>query len=167
MDINMVATEFIEVNRRRRELEKREEYFKGILAEHFQSTKTLSLDTEQGRICYQASQRAEYDISVLREILPEPIFQLVTRLSVNDVLLSQLIKDGKVDGTKVERAKRVNSTYRVVVQSLPVKPSISPVRELSSQASSLEISRKTKKAQDKPKEKSKRSRKPKGSETSS
>ena len=87
MDINSVATEFIELNRRRRELEKREEYFKGILVEYFQSTKTLSLDTAEGRICYQASQRAEYDIPVLREILPEPIFQLVTKLSANDALI--------------------------------------------------------------------------------
>ena len=88
MDINTVATEFIEVNQRRRELEKREEYLKGILTEHFQATKTLSLDTDRGTIRYQASQHTDYDIPLLREILPESVFQLVTRLSVNDALLT-------------------------------------------------------------------------------
>jgi len=131
MDINAIATEFIEVNQRRRELEKREEYLKGILAEHFQTTKTLSLDTDRGIIRYQASQHTDYDIPLLRGILPESIFQLVTRLSVNDALLAQLIKDGKVDDTKVARARRVSSVYRIVVQSLS---NISPIRPASKES---------------------------------
>ncbi|NLJ60413.1 MAG: hypothetical protein GX338_05640 [Firmicutes bacterium] len=131
MDIDNIATEFIEVNRRRKELEKREEYLKGILVEHFQSTKTLSLDTDKGRISYQASQHTDYDIPLLRESLPESIFQLVTKLSVNDTLLTQLIKDGKIDDTKVARARRVRSVYRIVVQSLP---NISPLRPVSKES---------------------------------
>ncbi len=131
MDINTIATEFIEVNQRRRELEKREEYLKGILADHFQATKTLSLDTDTGTIRYQASQHTDYDIPLLREILPESIFQLVTRLSVNDALLTKLIKDGKVDDTKVARARRVSSVYRIVVQSLPNRSTIRPVSKES------------------------------------
>lgn len=131
MDINTIATEFIEVNQRRRELEKREEYLKGILADHFQATKTLSLDTDTGTIRYQASQHTDYDVPLLREILPESIFQLVTRLSVNDALLTQLIKDGKVDDTKVARARRVTSVYRIVVQSPADRPLIRPVSKES------------------------------------
>jgi hypothetical protein len=132
MDIDAVATEFIEINQRRRELEKREEYLKGILTEHFQSTKTLSLDTDEGTVRYQASQHTDYDIPLLREILSESIFQLVTRLSVNDALLSQLIKDGKVDDTKVARARRVSSVYRIVVQSPKNRSPLRPVSKESS-----------------------------------
>ncbi len=144
MDINTVATEFIEVNQRRRELEKREEYLKGILTEHFQATKTLSLDTDRGTIRYQASQHTDYDIPLLREILPESIFQLVTRLSVNDALLTQLIKDGKVDDIKVARARRVSSVYRIVVQSLANRPLIRPVSKESPAAPPVQPPRKKK-----------------------
>lgn len=132
MDINSIATEFIEVNQRRRELEKREEHLKGILTEHFQSTKTLSLDTDKGRICYQASQRNVYDIPMLREILPDSVFQFITRVSVNDVLLSQLIKDGKVSDVKVAPARQVDSVYRIVVQPLPDRSQIDSVAKPSS-----------------------------------
>jgi hypothetical protein len=142
MDINGVAAEFIEVNQRRRELEKREEYLKGILTEHFQSTKTLSLDTDKGRICYQASQHTDYDIPLLRETLPESIFQLVTKLSVNDALLTQLIKDGKIDDAKVARARRISSVYRIVVQSLTNMSPIRPASKQSPRTPSVEPSRK-------------------------
>ena len=185
MDINSIASEFIEINQRRREFEKREEYLKGILVEHFQSTKTLSLDTDKGRICYQASQRTDYDIPLLRQSIPETVFQLVTKLSVNDALLSQLVKDGKVDSTKIEKARRISSVYRIVVQSLPDRPSMTPVQESGSIETSLDKPGKTGEAQDKlgsqreksrkrpsvsgqeAQEKPKRSRKPKGAKPSS
>ncbi len=51
---------------------------------------------------------------------------------MNDTLLTQLIKDGKIDDTKVARARRVRSVYRIVVQSLPnISPPLRPVSKES------------------------------------
>ncbi|MEW6227657.1 MAG: hypothetical protein AB1700_06105 [Bacillota bacterium] len=119
MGITSVAREFIEVNQRRKELEKQEECLKEILIEHFRATKTTCVETDIGKVSYLESQKADYDIPALRQVLPETMFNLVTKVSVNDAVLSQLIKDGKVDPRGIERARKVTWVYRVVVKVLP------------------------------------------------
>lgn len=119
MGITSVAREFIEVNQRRKELEKQEECLKEILIEHFRATKTTCVETDIGKVSYLESQKADYDIPALRQVLPETVFNLVTKVSVNDAVLSQLIKDGKVDPRGIQQARKVTWVYRVVAQVLP------------------------------------------------
>jgi len=119
VDITGVARGLIEVNQRRKELERQEERLKEILIEHFRATKTTCVETDIGKVSYLESQKADYDIPALRQVLPETVFNLVTKVSVNDAVLSQLIKDGKVDPREIERARKVTWVYRVVAQVLP------------------------------------------------
>ncbi|MDI7247741.1 MAG: siphovirus Gp157 family protein [Bacillota bacterium] len=117
MDISAIAREFIDVNQRRKELEKREEYLKGALVQHFQATGAKHLETEAGKVSYLEAQKVDYDIPLLRQALPASVFELVTKVSVNDAVLSQLLRDGKVDAAAVERARKVSLVHRVVAQA--------------------------------------------------
>ncbi|MGE5587256.1 MAG: hypothetical protein ACM3ZO_03430, partial [Clostridia bacterium] len=120
MDISAIAKEFIDINERRKELEKREEYLRGVLVQHFQATGTKQLETERGKVSYVEAQKVDYDVPLLRHALPPPVFDLVARVSINDSVLSQLVRDGKVDPAAVERAKKVTHVYRVVAQARPL-----------------------------------------------
>ncbi len=116
MDIVGVAREFIGLNQRRREIEKQEEQLKAILVEHFRASRTTCVDTDIGKVSYLESEKADYDVPALRRALPEAVFDLVTRVSVNDAMLTQLIKDGKVDPRTIEQARKVTWVHRVVAQ---------------------------------------------------
>lgn len=141
MDITSVAGEFIEINQRRKELEKREDYLKTVLVRHFQETKTTHVETDKGKVSYIESQKVDYDIPALRQAIPEAVFNLVTKVSVNDAVLSQLIKDGKVDPKGIEQARRVTLMYRVVAQipsgAVPAETSCPPRQVQPRQAPSV------------------------------
>lgn len=119
-DIRVVAEEFIEVNERRKELEKREDSLKEVLVRYFEETGERQLDTDRGTVSYLESKRVEYDIPSLRRVLPPHLFELVTKVSVNDSILSQLAGEGKVDAAAVEQARKVTIVHRVVAQARPV-----------------------------------------------
>lgn len=120
VDIAAIAREFIDINQRRKDLEKREEYLKGILVKHFQTTGARHVDTDAGKVSYLEAQTVDYDIPLLRQALPPSVFELVTKVSVNVAVLSRLVRDGKVDAAAVERARRVTLVYRVVAQAAQV-----------------------------------------------
>ena len=115
VDIAGIAREFIEVNQQRRELERQEEYLKGLLVEHFRTARTSWIETEKGKVGYVEFERVDYDIDMLRKALPQAIFDLVTKVSINDVVLMQLVRDGKVDPRDIEPARRTSLIRRIVV----------------------------------------------------
>lgn len=124
-DIRAVAEEFIEVNERRKELERREEHLRGLLVQYFDATGTRQLEVGTGKVSYAEAQKVDYDVPLLRQVLPASVFELVSRVSVNDTMLSQLVREGKVDAAAVERARRVTLVHRVVAQAAPVKQATS------------------------------------------
>ena len=114
MEITRLADEFLEIGRRRKELEERESMIRKELEKYFKTTGTKGIKTEQGKVSFVEVTSVEYDVEILKGIIPLALCATVLKVTANAKVIEGLVKGGVLDDSLLAPARRETVHYRIV-----------------------------------------------------
>lgn len=109
-----MADEFLEIGRRRKELEERESVLRKELEEYFRATGTRGIKTRLGKVSFVAASTVEYDVEILKKAVPASLYATVLKVSANVKAIEGLVKGGVLDDSLLAPARRETVHYRIV-----------------------------------------------------
>ncbi|MCL4514797.1 MAG: hypothetical protein M1379_04315 [Firmicutes bacterium] len=114
MEITRLADEFLEIGRKRKELEERESMLRKELEEYFRATGTKGVKTSQGKVSFVEATSVEYDVEILKGIVPPSLYATILKVTANARVIEGLVKGGVLADSLLAPARRETVHYRIV-----------------------------------------------------